>query len=172
MRRWTIKETEDLKELYNKLDNEKLIEFFDRSYISIFKKARTLGINKSPEIEFENRSKARQGEKGSNWKGGRKKNKDGYVLILNKEHPKAERNGCYIFEHVLVMEKHLNRYITDGEVVHHINGIKDDNRIENLQNMSLAEHIKLHHTGKKRSIETRQKISQKTKERHNLKEII
>ena len=56
----------------------------------------------------------------------------GYVLVLCPDHPhKKHRN--YVYEHRLVMEKHLGRFLQTDEVVHHINGNKQDNRIENLQ---------------------------------------
>ena len=56
----------------------------------------------------------------------------GYVLILYRKHPFADTRG-YIREHRLIMEKSLGRYLHPKEVVHHINHIRNDNRIENLQ---------------------------------------
>lgn len=57
--------------------------------------------------------------------------KNGYVLVFRKEHPRASKN--YVFEHILVMEKALGRSLEKDENIHHINGVKDDNRIENLE---------------------------------------
>ena len=74
------------------------------------------------------------GEKNPNWNGGRTLNKSGgktYVLILTKNHPLCDRHG-YVREHRLVMEKHLDRFLTRKEIVYHINGDSMDNRIENL----------------------------------------
>lgn len=75
--------------------------------------------------------KANSGKNNGNWKGGRLI-KGGYVLIYCPEHPFAKNKG-YVFEHRLVMEKKLGRYLTKEEIIHHINGIKDDNREENLE---------------------------------------
>lgn len=64
--------------------------------------------------------------------GGRQTDKSGYVLLSRPFHPNAN-DGGYVREHRLVMEAHLGRYLTKEEVVHHINGVKSDNRLENLQ---------------------------------------
>ena len=69
-----------------------------------------------------------------NWKGGRIIDANGYVSVYTPEHPYARKPRLkYVFEHRLVMEHHLGRYLKLGEVVHHRNGKKQDNRIENLQ---------------------------------------
>ena len=64
------------------------------------------------------------------WKGGRKKER-GYILIRKPNHPAVQQRK-YVFEHRLVMEKKLGRYLKSEEKVHHKNGIRDDNRPENL----------------------------------------
>lgn len=66
------------------------------------------------------------------WRGGRTISSEGYVLIMRKDHPFAQGRDKYVPEHRLVMEGILGRYLTSGEVVHHRNGVKDDNRPENL----------------------------------------
>ncbi len=82
-------------------------------------------------------------EKHHNWKGGRVYHR-GYVLILKPEHPHCNQTG-YVYEHRLVMEKFLKRYLLPNEVVHHKNDIKDDNRIENLELFkNKSEHIAFH----------------------------
>ena len=74
--------------------------------------------------------------------GGRQVDRDGYVLVLKPSHPHARASG-YVLEHRLVMEEHLGRTLLPEEVVHHKNGQKDDNRLENLQ---LFESQSPHHT--------------------------
>lgn len=80
-----------------------------------------------------NISERQKGKNNPYWKGGRIKQGEGYIKILKPEHPYSDKKG-YIFEHRLIMEKHLGRYLKyPGEEVHHRNAVKDDNRIENLE---------------------------------------
>jgi hypothetical protein len=67
-----------------------------------------------------------------NWRGGRTKHHAGYLIIHQPDHPRGGAKG-YVFEHVLVMERMLGRRLAQDETVHHRNGIRDDNRPENLE---------------------------------------
>ena len=67
------------------------------------------------------------------------KNLDGYGYVRVK----VIENGEWTKEHILVMEKHIGRQLQKNEMVHHINGIKDDNRLSNLFLCSRADHTKI-----------------------------
>lgn len=65
---------------------------------------------------------------------------NGYLIEYVKDYNKKGN----VKQHRRIMEEHLGRKLTKDEVVHHINGNKSDNRIENLQVMSRGEHSSLH----------------------------
>ena len=76
--------------------------------------------------------RSRKGKLGGNNQGGRIVDKFGYIQIWNPKHPNAKLAG-YIHEHRLVMSDHLKRPLLKSESVHHKNGDRKDNRIENLE---------------------------------------
>lgn len=103
---------------------------------------------------------AGKGSRNHFWRGGRIVDADGYILIKKNDHPFGTSNG-YVREHRLVMESKLDRYLMPEEVVHHINGVNDDNRPENLELFeSNAQHLKAELTGKipKWSLEGKERI--------------
>lgn len=89
------------------------------------------------------------GKEHGSWKGGIVKHEKGYTLIRKPNHPFCKGNG-YIFEHRWVVEQHIGRYLKVNEIIHHINGIKNDNRLENLVITNNTEHCHkydAHHPG-------------------------
>jgi hypothetical protein len=94
------------------------------------------------------------------WKGGRHQSPDGYVWVKAPPgHPGANSNGR-IREHRFVMEQILGRHLLPGEVVHHKDGDKANNRPENLVLYpSNADHMRQEHTGRKLSDESRKRLS-------------
>lgn len=87
-------------------------------------------------------SESMKGKNNPKWKGGITKVR-GYVFILKPEHPAAIGIG-YVKRARLVAEKKLGRYLYPGEITHHENEIKDDDRPENIGVMTRGEHTSLH----------------------------
>ena len=69
--------------------------------------------------------------------------KNGYWCVKAEDHPKAYERGYY-YEHILVLEKTIERHLKTGECVHHLNGDKLDNRSENLELHTRQSHSSYH----------------------------
>lgn len=115
------------------------------------------------------------GSENGSWSGGRRIDRDGYVLVSSpKKHPYArtrkDRHTGIIFEHRLMMEDILGRYLLPEEVVDHIDGLRLHNEPDNLRLFSSnSEHLKATITGQvpcwsysgieKQSLKTLQRIN-------------
>lgn len=73
----------------------------------------------------------RTGERNPKWRGGLINMPDGYIYQYSPDHPNATKSG-YVLQHRLVVEKRIGRFLLPSEAVHHINGIRNDNRDANL----------------------------------------
>jgi hypothetical protein len=93
--------------------------------------------------------------------GGRRRGGSGgaYIIVYKPEHPNADADG-YVMEHRLVMEEHLGRFLTADELVHHRNGVKDDNRLINLELHTKSSHVALHFDAVKRVHELEELLKQ------------
>ncbi len=65
-----------------------------------------------------------------------------YVRVTRRGHPRADKRGL-VKRSILVMEEHLGRFLLPNEEPHHLNGIKTDDRIENLQLTNHSEHRRI-----------------------------
>lgn len=125
-RKFTDEQEKEIYRVYvrERLNQWELARMFKCSRLTIQRAFRR------QECKARNPSERQRGSHNSRWKGGRIICL-GYIQIHKPDHPNCNSLG-YVLEHRLVIEEHLKRYLDKGEVVHHINNIRDDNRIENL----------------------------------------
>jgi hypothetical protein len=72
----------------------------------------------------------------------------GYVKRLTNGHPYSDKRG-YVMEHRLIVEENLGKILPKNIQIHHINGVRDDNRLENLQILDARDHAKEHDSGER-----------------------
>jgi hypothetical protein len=100
------------------------------------------GYRKGDHIAYVRGHQVKTGPNNPAWKGGIV-TRYGYAYVLVPDHPHADRDG-YVAEHRLVAGVREGRILERHEHVHHINGDTFDNRPENLQILTKAEHHQLH----------------------------
>ncbi len=94
--------------------------------------------NGKTSIKYLSKFVGTRGEDSPNWRGGRlDSDSRGYIKLYTGYHKMQ-------YEHIIVMESHLRRKLNPNEVVHHKNGIKNDNRVENLIVLTKSNHMKHH----------------------------
>jgi len=158
--KWSKRELEVLVAMYSDHTNEEIAEKLPgRTPEAVMRKAWRLGLRKGP-VFYKKRGQAY----ADAVRLERLRTTKGYVLRYAPDHPYATKSG-HVMEHRLVMEQVLGRYLRPTEVVHHINGIKDDNRPENLMVMDHSEHSRLHNRGRVLPRESRLKLAEKAKRR-------
>ena len=81
----------------------------------------------------------RRGKNHPLWKGYRVRTGQ-YVKVYLPEHPRARKDG-YVLEHIVIWEKAHGKLLNEGYIIHHLNGIKDDNRPENLSALPTHKHL-------------------------------
>ncbi len=126
-RRFSAKEKQEIIELYKELGSQAAVAVeFDTHQWQISNILRKVGITRESAL----------GKAHGMWKGGVIKTSGGYVqekLRPDDDLYVMATHSGYVMQHRLVMARHLGRKLNEGESVHHINGDKKDNRIENLQ---------------------------------------
>lgn len=114
-----------------------------RTVCAVMHKAHSRGLHKDKEALSRIRKVSNSGVNSGNFKNYTQRTKDGYILKRVANHPFANSRG-YVRESRLVAEKHLGFYLPKKFIVHHINGVKDDDRIENLAIMTIGAHSAFH----------------------------
>jgi hypothetical protein len=147
---WTQEQYETLRTFYPFERSVDVAVRIGRTKSAVDHMASRLQIKKNEAAMYVIKSEAMKGESSGNFKGYRRKTTKGYITLYRPNEPGTDRNGL-IMEHRYLMAQHIGRAIRNDEAVHHINGIKNDNRIDNLQLMTVGEHSALHNKKRKKA---------------------
>jgi len=107
----------------------------------------TYGLHKEYYVNYKNYNNnglSKLGKLNHRWRGGVTSDKSGYILVKSINHPYADKNG-YVRRSHLIMEKIIGRFILPKEIVHHKNGITNDDRPTNLSLFLSQSHHISHH---------------------------
>lgn len=119
---------------------EEIATKFGVSHSWISKHLRDLGKIRTPIESKRIRGTILSGDKNPQWRGGRFQDSNGYIQVKNHDHPQGKNRHSYVFEHTIVWEEYHNRKLPEGYLIHHLNGIKNDNRPQNLIAMTRKDH--------------------------------
>jgi len=149
---------EELYKLYweKEYSLEEIRKMFNCGRETIRNKFKKFGIKTRSRAEaastkrFQKKCSARNiGRNNPHWKGGIIQNPYGYVYIKKPEHPRATKYG-YVKRSYLVAEETLGRYLYANEITHHKNGIRNDDRPENIKVITRGEHTSFHNKNRKK----------------------
>ncbi len=113
------------------------------AWVEIGKRCKGRHISEEQKAKMSAKLKGRRKRSDYEFGGHEKTRDDGYIKVYVPDHPNSTADG-YVMKHILVIERAIGRHLVPGECVHHINRIRDDNRLENLQLMTISEHMSMH----------------------------
>lgn len=130
---------------------QQLSHIFNINHKTLSRRLQLLGIKLRNRSEYttlawsgnrkqRDKSTYKTGKDNHLWKGGRLKMRDGYILTYTGKDRGTCSHNLYLPEHIKVWEDFNNKKVPEGWIVHHVNGIRDDNRIENLIAMPKEQH--------------------------------
>lgn len=128
--RWSKQE---LERLYwrERMSCSAIAKAYGLSYSTIRNALKELGISSKTHSEA-----VGKGALNHNWRGGKSHTGAGYTVIYKPNHPRAmgkhKGKGIYVLEHILVWEETHHQLLPEGWLIHHLNGVKNDNHPQNL----------------------------------------